>query len=149
MEFDAHNIPYLRLPPPHNSITLNTYRDTDAPTLISMLNNPAVYMNLAGPPFPYLQEHHDSKVATMEAKTAKVLKELREFEKERKWASAAPFSVIREIDGESGEDRVLGDLVLRRSDFFDVDDERERETIKSRNDALEAGDPDIVWEIGC
>lgn len=30
-----------------------------------------------------------------------------------------------------------------------VNDKTESESIKSRNDKLEAGDPDIVWEIGC
>lgn len=109
-------------------------------------------MNLAGPPFPYLQEHHDSKVKAMEVETTKALKEFREFEnvkKEKRWMGAVPFSVIRETDGESGRETVLGDFVFRRSDFLDVNDEKEREIIKSRNEALEAGDPDIVWEIGC
>jgi hypothetical protein len=151
MEFDTHNIPFLRLPLPHISITLTTYRASDAPILISMLNHPAVYMNLAGPPFPYLQEHHDSKVKQMEVETEKALKEFREFkngEGARKWASAVPFSVIRKAD-ESGEETVLGDFVFRRSDFLDVNDEKERETTKARNDSLEPGDPDIVWEVGC
>lgn len=152
MEFDGHDVPYLRLPPPLTSITLTTYRSTDAPILISMLNHPAVYMNLAGPPFPYLQEHHDSKVEKIEVETEKALKELGEFKKgegERKWVSAVPFSVIREVDGESGEETVVGDLVVRRSDFLDVNDEKERVNIKSRNNTLDPGDPDIVWEIGC
>lgn len=152
MEFDAHGIPYLRLPPPHTDITLTTYRATDASILISMLNHPAVYMNLAGPPFPYLQEHHDSKVKKMEAETEKALKEFKEFVKEenrRKWVSAVPFNVIRELDKDSGEETVIGDLVFRRSDFLEINDDKEREIIKFRNDSLEPGDPDIVWEIGC
>lgn len=152
MELDNENTPYLRLPPPHNSITLNIYRATDAPVLISMLNHPAVYMNLAGPPFPYLQEHHDSKIKELEADIASVLKYLREFKNSNgnaKWASAVPFTVIREVDEDTGQQTVLGDLVLRRSDFLDINDEKERERMKSRNDNLEAGDSDIVWEIGC
>lgn len=152
MELDNENTPYLRLPPPHNSITLNIYRATDAPVLISMLNHPGVYMNLAGPPFPYLQEHHDSKIKELEADIVSVLKYLREFKNSNgnaKWASAVPFTVIREVDEDTGQQTVLGDLVLRRSDFLDINDEKERERMKSRNDNLEAGDSDIVWEIGC
>jgi hypothetical protein len=73
----------------------------------------------------------------------------RNSEGKTEWASAVPFTVIREVDENTGDETVLGDLVLRRSDFLDVIDEKERESIKSRNDSLEAGDPDIVWEIGC
>lgn len=152
MEFDIHNTPYLRLPPPHSSITLKIYRATDAPVLISMLNHPAVYMNLAGPPFPYLQKHHDSKIKELEVDTANALNFLRESkssEGKAKWASTVPFTVIREVDADTSDETVLGDLVLRRSNFLDVNDEKERESIKSRNDSLEAGNPDIVWEIGC
>ena len=110
-----------------------------------MLNHPAVYKNLAGPPYPYLPEHHSAKVEKLERETEMALSEFRAG----KWASAVPVSIIRETDGESGEERVVGDFVVRRSDFFEVNDVGERESIKARNDTLEAGDPNIVWEIGC
>lgn len=164
MEFDSDDKPYLRLPPPNTSITLTAYRPDDAPILISMLNHPAVYMNLAGPPFPYLQTHHNSKVEQLEVDQRTAVKEFREFVKQRgkqrKWVGTVPFTVIRENTGvcegggdngerEEGQGTAIGDLVFRRSDFYDINDEKEREVTKARNDALEPGNPDIVWEIGC
>ena len=61
MEFDKSNAPFLRLPPPHSNIILAVGRDSDGLAVISMLNDPMVYINLAGPPFPYTQAHFDAQ----------------------------------------------------------------------------------------
>jgi hypothetical protein len=62
MEFDNSNVPFLRLSPPHSNKILTIRRDSDGPALISMLNHPDVYVNLAGPPFPYTQSHYDAHI---------------------------------------------------------------------------------------
>ena len=155
MEFDNSNTPFLRLPPPHSNLSLTIGRDSDGPAIISMLNHPAVYMNLAGPPFPYTQEHRDAQFKQMSDEIETALAEFREVEASRgkpngkKWVGKAPFTVIREDDPQAGVDTVLGDFVFRRSGFFEVDNEEDKKRMKDQNDELEAGDPNIVWEVGC
>jgi len=155
MEFDQNNTPFLRLPPPLSTIILATSRDSDGPAIISMLNDPAVYINLAGPPFPYTQAHYHARVEEMSGRIETALAEFREVEASRgdpngkKWISGVPFTVIREINPQTGESTVLGDCHVTRNDFFEVEDEEERKRKTGQNNRLEVGDPNIVWEAAC
>lgn len=152
MEFDKNNIPFIRLPHPHGTIILATSRDNDSDNaaLISMLNDPEVYMNLAGPPYPYTKEHHNEKLKKINLETEKSLSELRELQlKQRRWVAGSPFTVIREIDPQTLEETVVGDFVIRRSDFLFVNNAEDRARMKEWNDRLEAGDEGIIWEIEC
>lgn len=155
MEFDNDNIPFLRLPHPHNNKILTVRRDSDGPALISMLNHPDVYMNLAGPPFPYTQSHYDAHTKETSGGVDLALSEFREIEGFRgdqngkKWVSGVPFAIIREDDPQTETSTVLGDFIVGRSGFFEVKDEDDKKRMKDQNDRLETGDPNIVWEIGC
>jgi hypothetical protein len=108
MEFDKSNAPFFRLPPPHGNIILAIGRDCDGPAVISMLNDPAVYTNLAGSPFPYTQAHFDAQFEKTASKIELALAEFREVKVSRgkpngrKWVNGAPFTVIREIDPQTG-----------------------------------------------
>ena len=155
MEFDKSNAPFLRLPPPHSNIILAIGRDSDGPAVISMLNDPAVYMNLAGPPFPYTQAHFDAQFKKTSGEIEIVLAEFREVEasrgepNSRKFVGGIPFTVIREIDPQTGENTFIGDFYIRRNGFVEIENEEDRKRMKDQNDGLEAGDPNIVWETGC
>lgn len=51
-----------------------------------------------------------------------VKKGAKKGDEERKWPSSIPFTVIRKLDWRRSEERVLGDLVVNRSDSLDVND---------------------------
>jgi hypothetical protein len=59
MEFDSNDSPIIRLSAPHTNITITPPRYSDGEAVISMLSDPRVYMNLAGPPYPYAQKEWD------------------------------------------------------------------------------------------
>jgi hypothetical protein len=155
MEFDESNTPFLRLPLPHSNIILAIGRDSDGPAIISMLNDPAVYMNLAGPPFPYTQAHFDARFQETSSEIEIALAEFRDIEASRgelngrKWVNGIPFSVIRKINPQTGKDTLIGDFYIRRNGFIEIENEEDRKRMKDKNDGLEAGDPNIVWETGC
>jgi hypothetical protein len=120
-----------------------------------MLNDPAVYMNLAGSPFPYTQAQFDAQFKKTPDEIEMALAEFKEAEasrgepKGRKLVGGIPFTVIREIDPRTGEDTFIGDFYIRRNGFVEIENEEDRKRIKDLNDGLEAGDPNTVWETGC
>lgn len=93
----------------------------------------------------------------MSKSTDDALAELREVQAARKqgsngdkrWVSASPFTAIREVDEKTGEQRFIGEINIKRQAFRFVSDNEERNAMKNKNDSLETGDPNIVWEMGC
>ncbi|KAF4302011.1 hypothetical protein GTA08_BOTSDO06173 [Botryosphaeria dothidea] len=157
VKFDANNEPYLQLPPPHSQFRLTPTRETDAPVVIAAMNDPSVYMNFIATPCPYLQQDWNAWFPILSNVTCKAVAELREVEEwkrggmvgERKWVGAGqPFPAIRETDPETGEERFLGEVAIRRATFRQVKDEAEKKEMEERNLARKAGDPEIEWEMG-
>jgi GNAT superfamily N-acetyltransferase len=159
MEFDANNSPFIRLPAPNENIIITPSRYSDGDAVIELLSDPRIYMNLAGPPYPYGQEEWDSWFPILEKASKDTLKEWREVENSRKegvhgrqWvtgAHGAPVTAIREIDPVTGEQKFIGSIDATRKNwlFYGATDENKRK--QEANDALEAGDPKIQWDLGC
>jgi hypothetical protein len=86
MEFDANNSPFIRLPAPNENIIITPSRYSDGDAVIELLSDPRVYMNLAGPPYPYGQEEWDSWFPILEkaSKDIKGMARSREVKK-RRW----------------------------------------------------------------
>ncbi|KAF8849415.1 hypothetical protein BDZ45DRAFT_663248 [Acephala macrosclerotiorum] len=153
MQYTEHGVPYLSLPAPHTNVRLTPPRKEDGPAVISILNHPLVYMNLAGPPYSYIQKDWDTWYPELSEFTNKALWELQAAEDstrsgDTKNGSGVPLSTIREVDSETGEESLIGEINFRRREFLTVLDVEERKRVKMENDARDAGDPGIVWEIG-
>lgn len=152
--------------PRHKNIILTGPRTTDALATISAFADPAVYLYLVGPPFPYTQESFDFQFQVLDPATRTAVGELWdakvEAEKggieERKWedrkwvGSGLPFPTIREVVvGEDGEreERFLGGLGVRRRGYATVLDEEAKERLVRENNERKVGDPGTEWEVGC
>jgi len=161
MEFDENNSPFIRLPAPHTNIIITPPCYSDGDAVITVLNDPRVYMNLAGPPFPYAKKDWDERFPMIEKATSDALTEWREVAKsrnemgdgnqlEKRWMSRGlPVSAIRDVDPVTGEQKFVGDIGVRRREFMILEDQEERKRLIQENEALEAGDPEIAWEMGC
>lgn len=156
MEFDSNNSPFLRLPAPHSNIILTPPRDSDGDAVIEILSDPRVYMNLAGPPFPYGQKEWDEWFPIIEKGAHDALLELREVEKAKKeggsgtiWVKGASVNAIRELDPVTSEQKFIGIIGIDRRDFVFHDGNKETQMRKEENFAFEAGNPGITWELGC
>lgn len=151
MQLDANNEPFIPLPAPHNNIILTPPRFADADAAIACLNDPTVYMNLSGPPFPYTQENSKEWTSILSKATSDALKEFRAAQGDdgKRWVSQIPVSAIREMDADSGEGKFIGEVTIRRRVYESVTDPVERKRLQEENEALKAGDPRIEWAFGC
>ncbi|TGO65675.1 hypothetical protein BOTNAR_0075g00250 [Botryotinia narcissicola] len=145
--------------PLHQNLILTRPRTSDAKTSIIAFTDPAVYLHLTGPPFPYTQEDFDSffnevldknsRVAAAELWDAKSAQE--DGSPVQKWVGAIPFPSIREVRvGEKGEriEEFIGQIDIRRRGFVTTADEEERKILAKENADRKTGDPGIEWEIG-
>ncbi|KAF7960796.1 hypothetical protein EAE96_000469 [Botrytis aclada] len=145
--------------PLHQNLILTRPRTSDAKNSIKAFANPAVYLNLTGPSFPYTQEDFDSffnevldkssRLAAAELWDAKSAQE--DGSPVRKWVGAVPFPSIREVRvGEKGEktEDFIGQIDIRRRGFVTTKDEQERKKLAGENADRKTGDPEIEWEIG-
>jgi hypothetical protein len=159
MEFDSNNSPFIRLSAPNQNIIITPSRYSDGDTVVKALSDPRVYMNLAGPPYPYGQKEWDDWFPMLEKASKDTLVEWREVERVRKeggdgkrWvngAHGAPVTAIREVDPVTGEQKFIGSIDATRKNFSFYEDSEENKKKREVNDALEAGDPKINWELGC
>ena len=134
---------FLRLPAPHENIIITPPRDSDVVDLVLILNDPRVIKFLLGLPFPYLSHHAEEWLGTMKSKSAKILEDLREG---KTVVDGCPVQYVREVQPD-GTELLLGDVTATRYVYWSEGDLRE----KMIKDNLEkpAGDPSIVWMIGC
>ncbi|KAF2501952.1 hypothetical protein BU16DRAFT_426007, partial [Lophium mytilinum] len=151
----------------HDHIILTPPRPTDGPGMIEMHNDPAIYMNLYSPPFPFTQESFEDFYPIMSGTTQKAWEEYlevvkwreerdravaerKEVEGSEKWVSAGlPVTCIRVAkEVVTGEEKMLGDFTIKRRRFAKIQDPEARAKRKAENDALPAGDPAIEWELG-
>ncbi|KAJ5112620.1 hypothetical protein N7532_000665 [Penicillium argentinense] len=155
--------PYLRLPEPLSNIIITPHRlhqlEETIDAKVPLLNDPIIYLNLTGPPYPYLREHEEEWVKMRCEAGAPVLNALRaEFEtsvKEQQFFDFCPFSVIREVTeqdpttGDPLKDILIGDVGISRYSFYEYEHGSEEKAEAQRlNDELPAGDERIVWQIG-
>ncbi|KAF2817809.1 uncharacterized protein BDZ99DRAFT_373962 [Mytilinidion resinicola] len=153
IQFDKNGSPFLRLPAPHNHIILTPPRPTDGPAMIEMHNDPAIYMTLFSPPFPFTQRSFDDFYPIMSGTTQKAWEEYQEgkaVEGREKWVSAGlPVTCIRVAKGEpTGEEKMLGDFTIKKRRYVSIKDLEARAERKGENDGWPAGDPRIEWELG-
>ncbi|KAF5871812.1 putative gnat family protein [Botrytis fragariae] len=145
--------------PLHQNLILTRPRTSDAKNSIAAFANPAVYLNLTGPPFPYTQDDFDSffnevldknsRIAAAELWDAKSAQE--DGSPVQKWVGAVPFPSIREVRvGEKGEriEEFIGQIDIRRRGFVTTIDEEERKKLAGEHAERKTGDPGIEWEIG-
>ncbi|KAF8310841.1 hypothetical protein DL93DRAFT_2061712 [Clavulina sp. PMI_390] len=143
--------PYFQLPAPFEHFRLTQPRLSDAPFVTTVLNSPKVYPFLAGPPYPFYEEHSiefNAKLAIPMREAA--WNEIREQVLAGKTdfvAGGAPFSTIREVLPD-GSEVYRGGAALIRSLFHEVVDDEERRKAQEENNAKAAGDPTIVWAFG-
>ncbi|PYH40459.1 GNAT family N-acetyltransferase [Aspergillus saccharolyticus JOP 1030-1] len=155
--------PYLRLPAPLRQIIITPHRPHQLEETIAaklpLLNDPRIYLNLTGSPFPYLREHAEAWMNTQIAAAEPVLQALRtEFETSvqgQRYFGLCPFTVIREVteeDPETGhplKDTLIGDIGIARYQFYEYrQGSAERAEAQRLNGDLPAGDERIVWAIG-
>lgn len=163
---EVTNEPYLPLLPPHGpriritpprfddaSRGPDTGRVDDVEPWVLCLNDPAVYMWLQGPPFPYLTEHGVSWLEKIDKECRGILNEMEEARNStpgsnaQPWISGCPVRVIRERQ-DDGSDVFIGDIMIDRSGFPGIADEQERARREKENAAYVNGDPRIVWTFG-
>ncbi|KAI0655203.1 acyl-CoA N-acyltransferase [Cubamyces menziesii] len=142
----------LRLPSPHDNIIITPPRMSDAETIISYMNDPALYYWLEGPPFPYLPEHADCWLNQVKEGTDAAIAELERANAEHPdgppvIVSSCPMRCLRE-EREDGSDVFLGDVTLLRERWPDLEDRVLKESLAKPNAERPIGDPDIVWCIG-
>ena len=143
---------FLRLPSPHDNIIITPPRMSDAETIISYMNDPALYYWLEGPPFPYLPEHADYWLNQVKEGTDAAIAELERANAEHPdgppvIVSSCPVRCLRE-EREDGSDVFLGDVTLLRERWPDLEDRELKESLAKPNAERPIGDPDIVWCIG-
>ncbi|KAJ5692384.1 hypothetical protein N7462_001807 [Penicillium macrosclerotiorum] len=155
--------PYLRLADPFSNIIITPHRLNQLQQTIEakvpLLNDPRIYLNLSGPPYPFLPEHEEEYVKMKCEAGEPVLNALRvEFEtlvKEQQFFDICPFNVIREVteqDPHTGhplKDFLIGDVGVNRYMFYEhKHGSEERAQAQRLNEELPAGDERIVWGIG-
>ena len=156
--------PYLRLAKPLSNIIITPHRlnqlEETIDAKVQLLNDPKIFLNLDGPPYPFLREHEEEWVKMKCEAGEPVLKALAmEFEtsfKEQQYFDFCPFTVIREVteqDSKTGDplkDILIGDVGIDRSVFYEhKHGSEERAEAQRLNKELPAGDERIVWGIGC
>ncbi|KAI0328499.1 acyl-CoA N-acyltransferase [Cubamyces sp. BRFM 1775] len=144
--------PFLRLPSPHDNIIITPPRMSDAETIVSYMNDPALYYWLEGPPFPYLREHADDWLKKVKGGTDAAIAELERANAEHPdgppvIVSSCPLRCLREVR-EDGSDVFLGDVTLLRERWPDLEDKELKESLAKPNAERPIGDPGIVWCIG-
>ncbi|KAK5023822.1 hypothetical protein LTS07_008947 [Exophiala sideris] len=127
-------------------------------------------MNLNGPPYPYtekdwsqwypfvskagrgcateLQAIHDS----LQLLQGSDGDESEVVSRQKRWVSQSMLPwTIRELPGlksDNEADRFIGAITIERGTFLYILDEDERRRRKQENNALDAGDRNIIWEVG-
>jgi len=167
----AHCVdPGFRIPVLHptSRIILTPPNIEDCRDVVAALNDPRVYMNLNGPPYPYTEDDYLGWYRVIEEAARTNSEEMQTIERwwqiaqeaeqnpggcRRKWMGKSWWvSAIREMTSEmseSGEEtKFLGEITVRRSSFLFILDEAERQKKIDENNSLEAGDHKILWEVG-
>ncbi|OAP61051.1 hypothetical protein AYL99_06055 [Fonsecaea erecta] len=159
----------VAVPHPTLRLALTPPRESDGAAVILGLNHPKVYMNLNGPPYPYTEKDRTEWYARISNEWKQNWSELAAIRKheqssssitgniatpadgsQRPWLGRHWTSTIRHFEesdtGTNG--KFIGEIGVERECFLYILDEEERNRRKEENDKLQAGDPNITWEIG-
>jgi hypothetical protein len=173
--------PYIRLPPPLSHIILTPPRlhhaedspftdkddnenekgtppPADISSITTALNDPRVYLNLEGPPYPYLDSHAASNIRSGYFETQRILQRAA-VKEEGEWVDGCPFRDIRDTSistsNESSGSSIahalkIGDFRIARYAFYKFPHgSDQRRDARMRNEALPAGDEAVEWGVGC
>ncbi|KIX95349.1 uncharacterized protein Z520_08866 [Fonsecaea multimorphosa CBS 102226] len=159
----------IAVPHPTLRIALTPPRESDGAAVILGLNHPKVYMNLNGPPYPYTAKDWTEWYAKSSSDSKENLSELIAIRKseqsspsttgkfatagdgsQRSWLGRHWTSTIRHFEDSDASTNAnfIGEIGVERESFLYIVDEEERNRRKEANDKLQAGDPNITWEIG-
>lgn len=166
--------PYLPLPlttsPP---LILTPQRPTDVSRIVETLTDPAVGMQLIGPPWPFKAEDAHSWGESLRAQAKEVFRDLKARTeqlgeistngygeergterpagdetktKKRRWPIPAPkIHSLRRADNGAW----AGDFGVTRWQFDNVVDAEEKQRLIDENEAKEVLDPTVIWTYGC
>jgi len=162
MEFDANNTPFIRLPAPLTNIIIAPPLYSDGEAVIKIFNDPRVYMNLLGPPFPFMQKDWDERFALIQKSSSDALIQFREVVKSRaeggagdgrkpgsRWVDAgSPVSAIRELDPVTGEQNFIGSIGFAKRKYPVLESEEEKKRNIAVDGPLETGVPEMPWSMG-
>ncbi|KZV99031.1 hypothetical protein EXIGLDRAFT_726514, partial [Exidia glandulosa HHB12029] len=140
---------YLQLPAPYEHIVLTLQRESDAPVLMQHFNDPRIYMNLPGTPYPYTEEHARWWLEQITPPAQAVLADLRAG---KQYVGSIPVCAIRDTrtsDGHVAGAKIIGDIGISRFVWNDLHDTELAKRLAEENAAKEVGDPSIVWAMGC
>lgn len=153
LEWDAaRNEPFLRLPAPLSHIILTPPRPSDAEDMVEPMNDPRVYNGLRSPPWPFTLDHGTVRVARTVNVWDGQLKQLGKIAAQGESASlvAFEFCPVRCVrDATAEKQPLLGDFHFGRTVFDWELDEEKRKRLADANETLPAGDPAIIYTIGC
>ncbi|GAA5958916.1 hypothetical protein JCM8115_000688 [Rhodotorula mucilaginosa] len=165
--------PYLPLPlttsPP---LILTPQRPTDVSRIVETLTDPAVGMQLIGPPWPFKAEDAHSWGESLRAQAKEVFRDLKARTeqlgeistngygeergterpagdetktKKRRWPIPAPkIHSLRRADNGAW----AGDFGVTRWQFDNVVDAEEKQRLIDENEAKEVLDPTVIWTYG-
>lgn len=154
MELDTNGNPSFRLPSPNNNIVLAKTVYTDGDETIKMLNDPRLFNNLAGPPYPYTRECWDTWFAMLDKGETDAFTQMTRIDASKKldyqtepWtADGIPVGAIRKVDPVTGAQRFIGTIGVHRSNSLTWPDE---DGTVNFTDGLEEREAGNVWELGC
>ncbi|KEF51147.1 uncharacterized protein A1O9_12761 [Exophiala aquamarina CBS 119918] len=170
-DFDPFNI---TIPLDQFDLVLSVPHQSDGETTLKALNDPRVYMNLEGPPYPYTPKdrdtwykivrdgadfHQQQWVELMKNRADDIRgdsqKDAAAGSNHRKWVGGGQWaSTIRAKVRQSGPVAqgttypFIGEITVRRSGFPYIRDTEVRRKTVGVNAELPPGDPNIVWEVG-
>jgi len=138
--------PFLRLPDRHSNIILTPPRSTDSDAIVTLLNDPRVYMTLEGPPYPYEHRFAVEWLERVKSKTDLAWTAIRHSSGNEMFG-ASPVRILREVN-DDGSQTFLGDCGIERWGYPDVENLEERERLVTGNLNRPDGDVGIIWTIG-
>jgi hypothetical protein len=142
------NEPYIQLPAPHAHIIITPPRLSDAPDIVTILNDERVYKWLRGPPFPFLLKDAEHWLAIVKSKSDILLKEFQEANgDEWKLFDGCPVQILREVK-EDGTQLYLGDVSFLRCRWIEEKDLEKKRQLIELNESRPIGDPRLIWGVG-
>ncbi|KAL7417406.1 hypothetical protein BDY24DRAFT_432591 [Mrakia frigida] len=133
---------YIPLRSPHSDLCLTTFLLSDAPQITRILNEPSVFNNLSGPPFPYSLGMAEEWIAGREGRTAS-------------GEEVGGFSVLRPIKSllEDDEPVFIGTITLSENPFLHISDSKRRakkieENAARSSASLSSKDGGKSWALG-
>ncbi|KAK2861434.1 hypothetical protein FQN49_004200 [Arthroderma sp. PD_2] len=155
LQFDrARGEPYLTVPT-HPNIIIAPHRLSDGDALVGMLNDYSIAKWLHGPPYPFALKDTGKILKMAIERTERIMSEMEnddsqseDGETKKRFFRTCPLNTIREIQPETGEQKLIGCMGIKKDLFLEIQDDAEREKLSKANEAKEVGDETILWTMG-